>query len=138
MTPRQRKLVKDSFAKILPISDCVSTLFYIRLFELDPKLKQLFVRDMETQGRELMRFIAGIINSLDDFESAVPRIETLGKKHVLYGVKDHHYDTVRLALMWSLEQGLDSDLNDETKMAWNTVYDLVSGAMKAASTGMVA
>lgn len=138
MTPRQKKLVKASFDKILPISDCVARLFYIRLFELDSELKQLFAGDMDKQGRELMRFIAGVIDTLDDFESALPEIEKLGKRHVKYGVKNHHYDTVCLALLWSLEQGLDTDFTTEVKVAWNVMYGLISGAMKAAAAEMAA
>ena len=138
MTPRQKKRVRESFEKLRPISDCVSALFYIRLFELDPKLRRLFVGNMEKQGGELMQFITEVINALDDFDSMLPELERLGRLHVKFCAKDYDYGTVYIALLWSLEQGLDLAFTDEVKMAWTDLYELISGAMKAAAAEIAA
>jgi hypothetical protein len=39
MTPEQLVLVKESWAKVVPISETAAELFYGKLFELDPELK---------------------------------------------------------------------------------------------------
>ncbi len=57
MTPDQRRLVRDSFARVAPIAEQAAELFYGRLFELDPALKPLFKGDMKEQGRKLMAMI---------------------------------------------------------------------------------
>jgi hypothetical protein len=57
MTEDDKQLVRDSWAKVIPISDKAAELFYNRLFELDPSLRPLFTSDMTEQGRKLMGMI---------------------------------------------------------------------------------
>lgn len=49
MTPEQIALVQDSFKSVAPIKETAAELFYGRLFELDPNLKELFKGDMKEQ-----------------------------------------------------------------------------------------
>jgi hypothetical protein len=39
MTPDQVKLVQQSFAKVVPISDQAAVIFYDRLFEIAPSVR---------------------------------------------------------------------------------------------------
>lgn len=133
MTPEEISLVKESWAKVAPISDVAAELFYGKLFELDPSLKPLFKGSMKEQGRKLMTMLTMAVNSLDNLESIVPTIQAMGKRHVGYGVKDEHYDTVGEALIWTLGQGLKDDFTEETQTAWVGVYTLVSSTMKEAA-----
>ncbi len=134
MTPEQVKLVKDSWAKVAPIADTAAELFYGKLFELDPSVKPMFKGDMTEQGRKLMAMLNTAVNSLDNVEAIVPAIQAMGKRHVGYGVKDEHYDTVGEALIWTLGAGLKDDFTDDTKEAWVAVYTLVSTTMKDAAS----
>jgi hemoglobin-like flavoprotein len=133
MTPEQVKLVKDSWAKVAPIAETAAELFYGKLFELDPSVKPMFKGDMTDQGRKLMTMLNTAVNSLDNVEAIVPAIQAMGKRHVGYGVKDEHYDTVGEALIWTLGAGLKDDFTEDTKAAWITVYTLVSTTMKDAA-----
>ena len=47
MTPKQIVLVQESF-KVLPAADVAAALFYGRLFELDPSLRDMFHGDMSS------------------------------------------------------------------------------------------
>ena len=132
MTQRQKELVQSSFAKVHPISEQAAELFYGRLFELDPSLRALFRIDMKEQGRKLMQMIAIAVRGLDDLGTLVPAVRDLGRRHVSYGVKDEHYDTVAAALLWMLERGLGEDFTAETRDAWVTVYGVLSSTMKEA------
>ena len=76
MTEDQIGLVRDSFAKVAPIAPAAASLFYGRLFTLDPSLKSLFTGDMEEQGEKLMMMIATVVGSLDRFEQIAPRAPT--------------------------------------------------------------
>jgi len=134
MNPEEVKLVKESWAKVAPIADVAAELFYGKLFELDPSVKPLFKGSMIEQGRKLMAMLTMAVNSLDNLESIVPSIQAMGKRHVGYGVKDEHYDTVGEALIWTLGQGLKDDFTEETKTAWVGVYTLVATTMKEAAT----
>ena len=71
--------------------------------------------------------------ALDRLESVVPAVQQLGVRHVGYGVKDEHYDTVGAALLWTLEQGLGDGFTSEVKDAWATVYGVLAGTMKSAA-----
>ena len=133
MNPEQIELVKSSFSKVAPIAETAAELFYQRLFELDPSLKPLFKGDMTEQGRKLMAMLATVVNKLDQLGDLMPTIQSLGKRHIDYGVKPAHYDTVGEALLWTLEQGLDSEFTAEVKDAWVAAYSALAGAMIASA-----
>ena len=138
MTPEQKTLVQQSFARVAPIADQAAALFYGRLFELDPSVKPLFKTDLETQGRKLMQVLAIAVNGLDDLDALVPVVQSLGRNHVAYGVRDEHYDTVGSALLWTLEQGLGEGFTPEVKVAWTTVYGIIATTMKTAAAEVAA
>jgi hemoglobin-like flavoprotein len=133
MTPEQAVVVKESWAKVVPISDKAAALFYGKLFEMDPALKPLFKGNMQEQGAKLMKMINTAVNGLDRLEAIVPAVQELGKRHVGYGVKDEDYDTVGAALLWTLEAGLGDEFTPEVKDAWATVYGVLAGTMKEAA-----
>jgi hemoglobin-like flavoprotein len=133
MTPEQITLVQNSWAKVVPISETAAELFYGKLFELDPSVRAMFKGDMKEQGRKLMAILNTAVNALTKLDSIVPAVQAMGKRHVDYGVKDEHYDTVGEALIWTLGAGLKDDFTTETKTAWIAVYTLVANTMKAAA-----
>lgn len=138
MTPEQAILVKSSWEKVVPISAQAAELFYGKLFELDPTLQSLFKGDMAEQGKKLMMMINTAVNGLDRLEEIVPAVQQLGVRHVAYGVKDEHYDTVGAALLWTLETGLADAFTDDVKDAWATVYGVLADTMKAAAADAAA
>lgn len=133
MTPTQKQLVRQSFKKIIPIADTAATLFYARLFELDPTLKTLFKGDMQAQGRKLMDMIAIAVRNVENLDVVLPAVEDLGRRHVAYGVTDAHYDTVAQALLDTLAKGLGADFTTEARSAWTELYQIIAGAMKQAA-----
>lgn len=133
MTPEQAVMVKESWAKVIPIKEQAAELFYGKLFELDANLKPLFKGNMTEQGRKLMAMINTAVNGLDRLEAIVPAVEDLGRRHVAYGVKDKDYDTVGTALLWTLQQGLGSAFTPDVKNAWTTVYGVLASTMKKAA-----
>ncbi|HEY0944386.1 MAG TPA: globin family protein [Opitutaceae bacterium] len=133
MTPQQKVLVQTSWEKVVPIADTAATLFYGRLFELDPALKPLFTSDITEQGKKLMQMITLAVRGLDNLEQLVPAVQQLGRRHVGYGVKDEHYATVAAALLWTLEKGLGDAFTAEVKEAWVVVYTILADTMKGAA-----
>ena len=133
MTPKQVELVQGSWKKVLPIADTAAAIFYRKLFELDPALKGLFKGDMKEQGRKLMAMISVAVTGLTRLDSIVPAVQDLGRRHVKYGVRDKHYDTVATALVFTLEKGLADAFTPEVKEAWVTTYGVLSKTMKDAA-----
>ena len=78
MTSDAQALVRDSFAKVVPIAPQAAALFYGRLFELDPALKPLFKGDMAEQGRKLMAMIGTAVANLDRLDTILPATSGLG------------------------------------------------------------
>ena len=130
MTPQQADLVTLSWEKVVPIKDTAAELFYGKLFEIDPSLKPMFKGDMKAQGAKLMNMLNTAVRGLDDLPALVPAVKALGARHVGYGVKQEHYATVGVALLWTLEQGLGPDFTPEVKQAWTEVYGVLSGTMQ--------
>jgi hemoglobin-like flavoprotein len=134
MTPMQIQLVQATWAKVVPIKDTAAEIFYGKLFEMDPGLKPLFKGDMKAQGTKLMSMINTAVNGLTRLDQIVPAVESLGKRHVGYGVKDQHYDTVAGALLYTLEMGLGPAFTPEVKQSWTEAYMLLAGVMKKAAS----
>jgi hemoglobin-like flavoprotein len=133
MTPDAQRLVRDSFAKIAPNAEATAGMFYDRLFVLDPSLRSLFKGDMAEQGRKLMTVIGTAVANLHRLETIVPTVQDLGRRHIGYGVKPAHYQTVAAALLWTLEQGLGDEFTSETRQAWVECYTNVASTMQQAA-----
>lgn len=133
MTPEQIALVRESFAKVVPIREQAAALFYDRLFAIDPSTRPLFRGDMKSQGAKLMAAIGAVVKSLDRLETMLDDLRALARRHVGYGVRDEHYASVGTALLWTLEQGLGPDFTPPVREAWATAYGLLSSAMMAAT-----
>ena len=133
LTLTQIELVQNTFAIIAPIADDAASLFYRRLFEIDPSLERMFKGDMADQRRKLMQMLTAAVKGLPRLDRLVPIVEDLGRRHAGYGVCDEHYDTVGAALIWTLEKGLGSAFTPEVKEAWTTVYGVLASTMKNAA-----
>jgi hemoglobin-like flavoprotein/uncharacterized protein YjiS (DUF1127 family) len=131
VTPTQKQLVQASWKHIVPIADAAASLFYQRLFEIDPSIRALFRHaDMAQQRKQLVQMLAAAIAGLENLDALVGMVEDLGRRHAGYGVRDAHYDSVGAALLWTLEQGLGRAWNAELADAWAAAYGLLSGVMR--------
>lgn len=133
MNPQQIQLVRSTWQQVLSIQAAAADLFYGRLFELAPDTRPLFKRDIHAQGAMLMATLDAVVRSLHDLRAVLPTAQQLARRHVGYGVKPHHYDSVGTALIWTLEQGLGAALTPAARQSWLLAYDALAGAMKAAA-----
>jgi hemoglobin-like flavoprotein len=133
MTPKQINLVQNTFEMVVPIAELAASLFYSRLFELDPALKPMFHGDMTDQGKKLMATLALAVRGLNAPEKIIPAVQHLGRSHVGYGVQPAHYAVVGEALIWTLGQGLGEAFSPETKEAWIAAYTLLATVMQEAA-----
>lgn len=133
MTPQQIAIVQRTFKYINPMAETVAHLFYLRLFEVVPSLKPLFSNNIEMQASKFIQMLHFVIDGLDMSEAIMPEIRALGKRHLEYGVKDEHYDTVGDILLWALGRGLEEDFTPEVEEAWFAAYHFLANQMKSAS-----
>lgn len=136
MTPTQIEMIRASWASVEPIQDVAATLFYDRLFELDPTVRRLFRgTDMARQRTVLTQTLTVVVKSLDQLDQLVPAVEALGRRHAGHGVREEHYDTVGAALLWTLGQGLGDGFTPELEAAWTDAYTTLASVMIGAAEG---
>jgi len=138
LTEDQKKLVRTSISRAERMADVVGLIFYKRLFELDPKLRPLFQNNIQEQSKKLMATLKIVVDGLDYSHELVSSIRSLGRRHVQYGVKEQHYDTVGEALLWALEKALGPEFPPEARKAWLNVYTWLAATMKEAAADVEA
>lgn len=138
LTSHQIELVQQSFSQVAPIADVAAQLFYERLFVTNPQLRPMFPEDLTEQRGKLMKTLALAVAGLTKVDKIVPVLQSLGRRHVAYGVEDEHYDVVGANLIWTLEQGLGDAFTAEVREAWLQTYTIVASVMKEAAAEALA
>lgn len=122
MTDRQIQLIEETWDYVILNTEKAGELFYTRLFERYPEVRPLFKSSMDEQSRKLIALITFAVNKLRNLDTIVADVQALGKRHVAYGVDASHYQMVGECLLWTLEQGLAEQWNEEVKQAWTALY----------------
>ena len=143
MTPAQLRLLQRSFMKIEPIAEQFGTIFYERLFEIAPEMRPLFRTDIKAQQSKFMKVIAEVVQlhlramislpatAQTNGEAMLPGAYWSGKLHAAYGVRMEDFESMKLALVWALEQVLGDELTPDVRGAWSAAYDVVARAMQS-------
>jgi hemoglobin-like flavoprotein len=135
----QKELVQTTWLKVMPIADTAASLFYQRLFELDPNIGRLFRNtNMASQRLKLIQMLSAAVKGLDTIDALLPTLKDLGRNHVKYGVQDEHYASVGEALLWTLEQGLGPIYTAKVADAWTATYALIADVMRRAAREVTA
>ena len=130
MDDKTIRTLETTFAEFARGKEESAALFYERLFAIDPSLRRLFVNtEMKSQQTKLMAALGLVVGSLRDLGRVVPVLESLGAKHVAYGVEEAHYQTVGAALIQTLALAFGDRFTPDIRAAWTGAYALVSGVM---------
>jgi hemoglobin-like flavoprotein len=133
MNPDQIQIVRGAWPVVAAGADTLASRFYARLFEIDQGAARLFGHvDMDAQRKKLIQTLAVVVASLDDPDRLLNAVGALGKRHVHYGVEDHHFDTVGEALIDALHQVLGDGFTPEVQRAWLEAYTLIASVMRRA------
>lgn len=108
--------------------EAAAATFYDTLFQQSPELRALFPEQMTDQSRKFAATLAVAVNSLADWEALRPIVEALARRHLTYGVKPEHYETVGHALITTLQ---NYGARDRDIVVWEKVYGMLSDHMKA-------
>lgn len=136
MTPAQIKLVQASFAQVAPIAATAADLFYGRLCEIAPHLREMFPEDLSEQKKKLMAMLGTVVAGLDRLDTLMPAVKALGRSHAEYGVTSAHFAPVGVALLWTLKKGLGEAFTPDVREAWATAYSTLSQTMIEAANEM--
>ena len=135
ITEKQIWLVQKTWKIFIGINPVLlGDVFYSKLFMDMPQFKPLFKGPADVQSRKLIDMLNIIVRRLDKLDELDEDIIKLARRHVDYGARPQHYKAVGNALLWTLQQALGSDWNEEVKEAWLSCYHLVSDKMIGASS----
>ena len=70
------------------------------------------------------------IATLENPEAVIPVLQALGRRHVGYGARDEHYETVINALLQTLEEVLARSFTAGVRDAWREALTFVADTMK--------
>lgn len=126
LTDQQRKIVTESFARLVPVSTEATRFFYERL-EIAPETRSMFdSTDMTEQGLKLMRTLGMSVRGLYDLNEITLMLHELGERHIGYGVTKDQYDFVKVALIDMIQYCLGKEFTPELHDAWVAAYDLIT------------
>ena len=126
LSQQEIDLVSQSFNKVLINTDQAVFLFYKRLFAIAPETALLFKTNMSDQRSKFIQMLGQVVRFLDEPEELVLLLQQLGKRHQGYHVLPEQYDDVGAALIWMLEQMLETGFTDEIRAAWLKTYAFMS------------
>ena len=133
MTPEQITLVRSSWSMIAADADRFTSRFYDHLFAIDDSAARLFSGvEMRAQQWKLAHTLGVVVQALDDLDSILPAVATLGMRHARYGVEHRHFDTVGEALVLAFGDTLGSGFSPAIRAAWDEAYSLVASVMRRA------
>ena len=91
---RRKTLIKQTWRAVeFGMGEKATVEFYDRLLSQFPEMRPLFGdTNMKLQSHKIYGIIKLAVRSLDDFESVVPVLERLGRRHAnVYGLDRSHY-----------------------------------------------
>lgn len=135
MTAEEIKSIRKSFQLIAGKEQIVTLMFYNRLFQGNPNLRNLFPGEMADQAKKLADVLKVLDASLDDIESLRPALRGLGSRHRhQYGVFEEHYAVFCQTLVNTLQETAGTRFDEAMKNAWNTMLRDVSAEMRFGAT----
>lgn len=122
LTTRQIELIQSAIPVITSNAEAVAAAFYAQLFAIDSTLRPMFRGDMAEQGRKLMTMLGAALNNVNKLDTLHPALQSMGRRHIAYGVEKYHYGVVGQALINTLEMAFGAAFTMEVRTAWVTLY----------------
>jgi len=133
-------LVKQSWATAAATgAEAVGVALFRHIFRVAPEAVMLFpFRDeadiyesssLKSHAAQVVSTVDVAVSGLDNLGLLTPTLQSLGLRHVGYGVKPAHYDVVGQALLATLRDGLGKAFTPELEAAWLKVWVIISEAM---------
>lgn len=130
-THERIELLDASWKRLAPHATAFAEAFYRRLFELDPRLEDLFVlTEMESQGGKLVAMLEQLVESAHDPERFAELLGDSGRRHAGYGVVPGHYRTVGEAMLWALDRTPAGPLSPDERAVWAESYTRMAALMQ--------
>jgi class 3 adenylate cyclase/hemoglobin-like flavoprotein len=121
---------QHSIGRLLDDPAAFASKFYANMFAIRPELERLFVNGTTAQGEMLTHMLRSVVSGLESRKHAAVGLQTLGRKHVAYGVEPDHYSTFKVAMLKTIDDLLGASVTPVVKESWSVTLDVVLGLMK--------
>lgn len=123
-------LLRSSFRGLKAEQSEFSDLFYRNLFTDYPEVQPLFAHaDMKEQPKKLFASLVLVVENLAKPDALTNPLQSMGTRHVKYGVYPKHYPMVGGTLLKSMAATLKDDWTPETAAAWTEAYAAITAIM---------
>lgn len=99
---------------------------------MDHKVKKLFPKEISHHSKMFIEVIESTVNLLSDLKSLIPKLISLGVRHIAYKIKPAYFESLTKALIQTISEVLAEDLNEEIKSAWRTAFEMIKMVMMMA------
>jgi hemoglobin-like flavoprotein len=126
----QIELLQTSFQAIAPRDEEFVAAFYERLFTRFPQTRAFFAStNMKEQRKKLLGALILVIQNLRKPEVLTSALQSLGQRHVKYGVRPEHYPIVGTILLETFADFLGDDWTPAYHDAWAQAYEAICSIM---------
>lgn len=125
LTTQQKEIVKSTIPALQEHGVTITTLFYKRLLEAHPELKNIFNTAHQATGEQpaaLAHAVWAYASNIDQPEALSTAVSLIGHKHASLGVLPEHYPIVGQHLLVSIKDVLGPAANEQVLNAWAAAY----------------
>jgi len=128
--PSPFALAQRSIDQLLDSPSAFAAKFYANMFAIRPELEKLFVNETTAQGAMLSHMLRSVVSGLERRKHVTIGLQTMGRKHLEYGVELDHYVTFKAAMLKTIADVLRAELTPELEESWSATLDVILGLMK--------
>mmetsp|Transcript_20451 Transcript_20451/g.36905 ORF Transcript_20451/g.36905 Transcript_20451/m.36905 type:complete len:336 (+) Transcript_20451:84-1091(+) len=116
---RRRQVLRSSWQAVRFGLDVRAVeIFYNKLFEDYPQVRDIFPSDMSKQYHKLYAAVGIVLQFLDRPDELLPVLRDLGIRHSKYGAKREYYEAVTETFLWTLNSYIFSKMPNNNALRW--------------------
>ncbi|MFK5913915.1 MAG: methyl-accepting chemotaxis protein [Woeseiaceae bacterium] len=123
-------ILRETFALLAPNAEEMILRFYDELFARHPGVIPMFAKTTKVkQARMLTGALSTVIEHIDDPDTLVPILQSMGKRHKGYGAVPEHYGAVAETLLDVMKEFAGKAWTKQVHNAWSDALNLVAETM---------
>ena len=127
LSPNTIEIVKSTAPLLAEEGKNITTLFYQKLFENHPELKNIFNMTNQVQGEQSRALAESIFMYATHIEKLGPAVNRIAQKHASLQIAPDHYPIVGKYLLEAIQDHLCLEANDPVLDAWAEAYQQLAG-----------
>jgi nitric oxide dioxygenase len=137
LTQKTKDIVKATAPVLAEHGYDIIKVFYTRLFNAHPELKNVFNMAHQEQGQQqqaLARAVYAYAENIEDPSSLMAVLKNIANKHASLGVRPEHYPIVGENLLAAIKDVLGDAATDEIISAWAQAYGNLADVLMGMET----